>query len=102
MSTEDDGQPKYAEWDTKHPERAVHLDFNEKEESTQIESITYLEPANFKRYVVVPFFGICSAFIFLVCIYNSMPMRKKWLYTESTRRNATHLYIVGKRKSTIN
>ena len=78
--------------------KARFKDFDDNEESTQMESITYIEPSYLKRYTIVPLLGICTAFIFLVCLYNSLPLRKKWLYLESTRQRATHLYIVGKRK----
>ncbi len=70
--------------------------FNENEESTKIERITYLQVSYFKRIVFIPVLSILTAFFFLLFLFWYPSLRKKFMYSECTRvTQASHIFVEG-------
>ena len=76
--------------------------FNEEEETTKILEMRYLHWSCPKRFLLVPLLSILTGFFFLLFLYWYPRLRKRFLYSEaSSAARATHLFIVGTRKSQI-
>ena len=77
--------------------------FNEKEEATVIESLTMLSFSWAKAYLLFPLLSLLSLFIYPICVYWYPSLRAGAFYTHQRNFDrATHLYVVGKGKSTSN
>ena len=73
--------------------------FNEKEETTCIESSMLIKESCLKRWIVVPFLSLVTVLIFPVYLYWRPKLRRDWLYSRaSSVRTASHIYIEGRGK----
>ena len=73
--------------------------FNDKEETTCIDSSMLIKTSCFKRWILVPLFSIFSVLIFPVYLYWKPRLRRDWLYSRTNSiRTATHIYIEGQGK----
>jgi len=77
---------------------ASFRNYNEEEETTKIDFIVYMRVNMIKRAVVVPLLALCTGLFFLLFLYWYMKLRRRFLYSDCTRAEATHLYIQGVRK----
>jgi hypothetical protein len=73
------------------------VNFNENEETTCMQSISYLHFSCFKSYIVVPLLSILSVFYLPIHIYWSVSAEASWLYSEVDRiERASHVLIHGR------
>jgi hypothetical protein len=71
--------------------------FNEKEETTCITSLTMLQFSCCKTYLLLPILSLLSLFILPVRMYWSVPLQRKYMYSEVTDlARATHLLVYGR------
>ena len=72
------------------------LIFNENEETTKIERITYLQVSYFKRIIIIPVFALVTAFFFLLFLFWYPRLRKKFMYSECSQVvKASHILVEG-------
>ena len=79
----------------------VHVqNYNEKEETTCVDTAILVKEDCLKRWIIVPLLSLLSLFAFPVVLYWKPAMRKDWLYKRPTSvQDATHIYIQGRGKS---
>jgi hypothetical protein len=73
------------------------VNYDEKEEATCINELTFLKFRPLMSYLVVPILSVLSAFILAICLYWRTNLRKKLLYKEVLDVNdATHILVQGR------
>ena len=72
-----------------------YQNFDEAEEATKIYQLVSLQTSAFKRYIVVPILALCTGLFFLLFLYWYPKLRKAFLYSETTFKRATHLFVLG-------
>ena len=71
--------------------------FNEKEETTCITSLTMLQSSCCKTYLLLPILSLLSLFILPIRMYWSVPLQRKYMYNEVTDlAQVTHLLVHGR------
>lgn len=73
--------------------------YDEKEETTCVDSATLLTESAVKQWLLVPLISLLSLLVFPVFLYWKKPMQRDWLYVRATSlQTATHIYIEGRGK----
>lgn len=71
--------------------------FNEKEETTCITSLTMLQFSCCKTYLLLPILSLFSLFILPVRMYWSVQLRRKYMFNDVTDlARVTHLLVHGR------
>ena len=71
--------------------------FNEKEETTCITSLTMLQSSCCKTYLLLPILSLLSLFILPIRMYWSVPLQRKYMYNEvKDLAQVTHLLVHGR------
>lgn len=65
---------------SKHPD---FLNFNEDEDVSCIEKLTWLRISKMKMYFLVPILCLLTGMIFALCLFWSPKLRIKWFYDET-------------------
>ena len=84
--------------DVVHP---AFSNYDEKDFSSKIKSITCLRKSALKIMFIVPLLSILFSIFFFVALFYFPSVRKKVFYSECKLNKATHLYIVGEEKNAI-
>jgi len=84
---------KVEERDPSHP---AWVNFNEEEEITIINELTYLRSSMIMTYIVVPILSVCTLFIFAIVLYWKTSLRSQFFYRVVYRlEDATHMLVKG-------
>ena len=74
--------------------------YDDKEEATCIEEITFLSLNSFKAYVIAPILVVCSGLIFGLFLFWYLDLRVKFFYDQvHDIKQATHVLVKGVTKN---
>lgn len=69
------------------------INYDDKDMSTEVIKVEALKFSYFKAFILVPLLSILTAFIFLIFLKWYAGVRKIFLYYQTSKGRATHVYV---------
>lgn len=86
---------------SQHSTRPGFVNYDEDEDTTCINELTYLKFNKFRAYFVVPILVVFSGLLFGLFLFWYQSLRIYWFYDEvGSLREATHMKVLGRLQTT--
>jgi hypothetical protein len=78
----------------------MFVNFDEKEEATRINTLTFLRFRPLVAYVLLPVLSVLTVFILPICMYWNQNLQVRLLYKKATRADANYILVEGSAENT--